>query len=157
MATPHDVAGARRVTPTYGLRVGRDGLKRRGSGDGAEGSTLTLFVDGNYTGALDGNTARLTGTFEVESGTGRFEGATGGGDIEADVTDNGETGTFVASLLGELILPEEPDPPKEVKKDHKKRKNCSKLEDRARKNCQQNKNGNGNGNGTARKTVAPSA
>ena len=37
MATPHDVAGARRVTPTYGQRVGGDGLKRRGSGDGAEG------------------------------------------------------------------------------------------------------------------------
>ena len=56
MATPHDVAGARRVTPTYGLRVGRDGLKRRGSGDGAEGSqeVLTLLASGGEDAGADG-------------------------------------------------------------------------------------------------------
>ncbi len=89
MATPHDVAGARRVTPTYGLRVGRDDLKRRGSGDGAEGSqeVLTLLASGG----------------EDAGAEGRGLGAPGGAEAAADLAvDDRGTQIALGAVVGRL-------------------------------------------------------
>jgi len=65
-------------------------------------------VDGTYTGNNDG-TGPMTfdGTFTITGGTGRFEGASGSGDITA----TSQAGTFTSELDGQLVLPDPaPDP-----------------------------------------------
>jgi hypothetical protein len=73
----------------------------------ANGSTLELDVEGDYTGNNDGTgPTTFTGTFTVTGGTGNFADATGSGDITA-TSENGE---FTAELDGTLTLPDPTDP-----------------------------------------------
>lgn len=69
-----------------------------------DGSTLVIAVRGTVSSPdSSGQTTTLDATFTVRSGTGRFEGATGTGNIDATIEETtGALSTFEATLDGTL-------------------------------------------------------